>query len=246
MSKQTKHRYLNSFFITSVLYLIASFFLFYVFADTLIEEKKPEEIKISIKHMMAQQEPTPVQPISEPVAQTPPPEPIIERKIDRPKKEKRHEDKSFEHVKHEQKKFMKEPIINKVQEVAEIKNEVVSTPQHVQKASIEEPIKQQIDSSQIENIEATYLSKIRHQIEKNKTYPKIAKRLNQTGKVYVTFIVAKDGRIKNCKIEKSSQFDSLDEASLETLIKIASFEAIPEELNKDSWEITVPIVYQIS
>ena len=160
MSKQTKHRYLNSFFITTILYLVTSFFLFYVFADTLVEEKKPEEVKISIKQMMTQQEPTPIQPISEPLSEaTPPLEPVI---------------------------------------------------------------------------------------EKNKTYPKTAKRLNQTGKVYVTFIITKDGRIKNCKIEKSSQFDSLDEASLEILTKIANFEAIPEELNKDSWEITVPIVYQIS
>ncbi len=56
MSIQTKHRYLNSFFLTTILYLVASFFLFYVFADTLvIEEKKPEEVKISIKHMMTQQ-----------------------------------------------------------------------------------------------------------------------------------------------------------------------------------------------
>lgn len=250
MSTQTKYRYLNSFFITTILYLVASFFLFYVFADTLIvEEKKQEELKISLNSIMALQEPTPVQPITEPISDiTPPPEPIIEKKIDKPKKERKLEDKHPEHVKHEHKKHIKEPIVNKVQEDTEEKNEIVpvSQPQHTQKASVEEPIKQQIDSAQIENIEATYLSKIRHQIEKNKTYPKMAKRLNQTGKVYVTFIVTKDGRIKNCKIERSSQFDSLDEASLEILMRIANFEAIPEELNKDSWEITVPIVYQIS
>jgi hypothetical protein len=29
-------------------------------------------------------------------------------------------------------------------------------------------------------------------------------------------------------------------------MKIANFEAIPKELNKEFWEITVPIVYQIS
>lgn len=247
MSKQTKHRYLNSFFITTILYLVASFFLFFVFADSLVvEEKKPEEVKISIKQIMTQQEPTPVQPITEPIADiTPPPEPVIEKKMDKPKKERKHEDKHHEHVKHEHKKHIKEPIVNKVQEVVEMKSEVVPMPQPVQKDSVEEVVKKQIDPAQIENIEAAYLSKIRHQIEKNKTYPKTAKRLNQTGKVYVTFTVTKDGRIKNCKIEKSSQFDSLDEASLETLIKIASFEAIPEELNKNSWEITVPIVYQI-
>ena len=244
MSKQTKHRYLNSFFITTILYLVASFFLFYVFADTLVEEKKPEEVKISIKQMMTQQESTPIQPTSEPISEiTPPPEPVVEKKMDKPKKERKYENKHHEHKKHEPKR----PIVEKKQEVTEIKSEVTPFAQAMQKAPEKEsPTKQQIDSAQTENIEATYLSKIRHLIEKNKTYPKTAKRLNQTGKVYVTFIITKDGRIKNCRIERSSQFDSLDEASLETLMRIASFEAIPEELNKDSWEITVPIVYQIS
>ena len=183
MSIQTKHRYLNSFFLTTILYLVASFFLFYVFADTLvIEEKKPEEVKISIKHMMTQQEPTPAQPVSEPISEITPPEPVVEKKIDRPRKEKKHENK---HVKHEHKRPMKEPMVNKVQEIVETKNEVVTNVQPIQKNSSEEVVKQQIDTVQTESIEASYLSKIRHQIEKNKTYPKTAKRLNQSGKVYV-------------------------------------------------------------
>ena len=62
MSKQAKNRYFNSFFITTTLYLIASFFLFYVFADTLIiEEKKQEEVKtISLQHVALMEKPTPV------------------------------------------------------------------------------------------------------------------------------------------------------------------------------------------
>jgi protein TonB len=116
----------------------------------------------------------------------------------------------------------------------------------IDKAIVEEVVTKQIDTTQIQSIEDAYLSKIRSEIEKNKTYPKVAKRLNQTGKVYITFLVTKDGVIKNCRINKSSNFESLDEASLETLMKIANFEAIPKELNKESWEITVPIVYQIS
>ena len=262
MSKQKKHRYLNSFFITTILYLIASFFLFFVFADTLVvEEKKHEEVKISIKHMMTQQEPTPVQAMAEPIPETTPPsepklEPVIEKKMDKPKKEKRHEDKHHEHKKHEHKKHerkkheskepIEEPIIEKIQEVVETKSEVLPVSQPIQKVPVQEPAKQQIDSVQIENIEADYLSKIRNSIEKNKTYPKTAKRLNQTGKVYVTFTVTKDGGIKNCRIHKSSSFESLDEASLEIFAKIASFDSIPKELNKNDWEITVPIVYQMN
>ena len=238
MSKQTKHRYLNSFFITTILYLVASFFLFYVFADTLVvEEKKQEQLKISLNSMMALQEPTPT-------TRPTPSEPIIEKKIDKPKKERKPEEKKSEHKKHEHKKHIKEPIVEKTTEFSETlktNNEVAQN----NKPIVDTPINQ-TNSVQVENIETTYLSQIRSTIEKNKTYPKIAKRLNQTGKVYVTFLVTKDGAIKNCRINKSSNFESLDEASMEILMKIVSFEAIPKELNKDSWEITVPIVYQIS
>ncbi len=237
MSKQTKHRYLNSFFITTILYLVASFFLFFVFADTLvIEEKKPEEVKISIKQMMTQQEPIPVEPIVEPTPIEPPApekktETIVEKKIEKPKKEKHHE-----------KKHIKEPI---VQEIVETKPE--STPiQPIQKVPVEQTVVKQVDTVQIENIEAEYLSKIRNIIEKNKTYPKIAKRLNQTGKVYISFTISKNGEIKNYRIHKSSNFESLDDASLEILSKIKNFDSIPSELNKESWEITVPIVYKIN
>lgn len=251
MSKQTKHRYLNSFFITSVLYLFASFFLFYVFADNLvIEEKKPQEVKISIKHMMAQQEPvpTPIDPVEpkpiEPPPTQPKPEPVVEKKMDKPKKEKKHEQKHHEHKKHHEKKHIKEPIMQKVQEVVEPKNEIVPVSVPIQKP-VEAPVKQ-IDTAQIQNIEDAYLSKIRSLIEQNKTYPKTAKRLNQTGKVYITFVISKDGEIKNCRIHKSSDFESLDEAALEIFAKITSFDSIPKELNKNSWEITVPIIYQIT
>ena len=236
MSAQTKYRYLNSFFITSVLYLIASFFLFYVFADTIIEEeKKPEEIKISLKHMMAVQEPVPVQPI---VEQTPI-EPIIEKRIDKPKKEKRPDHKKPEHKKFEHKKFEHKEPMSENSEPKEF------TP-NVKPVQVDTPQINKVDTNQIENIEATYLSKIRSTIEKNKTYPKVAKRLNQTGKVYIKFLISKEGVIKTYKIEKSSQFESLDNASIEILEKIANFDAIPKELNKDSWEIIVPIIYQIN
>ena len=57
-------RYLNSFFITMVLYLIAVFFFFFVFADSVIIPEK-EEKTISLKHItLVHQEvtPQPVQP----------------------------------------------------------------------------------------------------------------------------------------------------------------------------------------
>uniref|UniRef100_UPI0040487827 energy transducer TonB n=1 Tax=Aliarcobacter sp. TaxID=2321116 RepID=UPI0040487827 len=96
-----------------------------------------------------------------------------------------------------------------------------------------------------EALENEYLAKIKKTIEKNKTYPKIAKRLNQMGKVDVKFVISKDGKIFDARIVKKSNFERLDSAAIEILTKINNFEPIPDKLNKNSWEITVPIVYQI-
>jgi protein TonB len=66
------------------------------------------------------------------------------------------------------------------------------------------------------------------------------------GKVHLFFVISKDGQIKNVKIVKDSNFKRLNEAALEILSKINKFEPIPEKLNKNSWEITVPIIYEIT
>ena len=96
------------------------------------------------------------------------------------------------------------------------------------------------------NLESEYLAKVKNKIEKNKVYPKVAKRLNQTGKVIVSFDILKDGKITNIKIIDKSKFEKLDEASIELLTNIEFFEAIPNELNKTVWNIQIPINYQIN
>lgn len=239
MSKQAKHRYLNSFFMTTTIYLVASFFLFYVFADTLIvPEKKVEEVKtISLQHVALMEQPTPVQ--EEPTPPEPVKEPEPEPVVEAPKPIKKRIEKPIEH-----KKEHKKPIEKPIEKVVEQKTEVI--PEPIAKPVETLPAKPTMSASEIESVESEYLSKVRFHIEKNKTYPKIAKRLNQSGKVHVRFVILRDGKIKHCKIFKSSDFESLDMAALEILEKIDRFEPIPDKLDKESWEITVPIVYQIT
>lgn len=240
MSTQTKYRYANSFFITTVLYLIASFFLFYVFADTLVIEEKKQEIKtISLQHVALVEEQKIMQPEPTPTEPEIKPEPILEPVVEKPVKKKI--EKPKEHVKKEHKKPI-EKIVEK--QVESIPTPIQNTP--IEKIeTVSNMTKTVLNENEKENIEAEYLSKIRHKIEKNKNYPKIAKRLNYTGKVHVTFTINKDGKIKNCKLHKSTEFESLNQAALEIFETIISFEPIPEKLNKENWEITIPIVYQL-
>ncbi|MBP7784248.1 MAG: energy transducer TonB [Aliarcobacter sp.] len=178
----------------------------------------------------------------------PKPEPIVEKVIEKPLEiiKPLPKTKSENIIKHEEKKEKKVIQEKPLQKVEEVKTLEPMKPQIQEQSSQENIQKEVVDLNKIEALENEYLSKLRYLIEKNKIYPNSAKRLNQMGKVHLSFVISKDGQIKNAKIVKDSSFKRLDEAALEILSKINKFEPIPEKLNKNSWEITVPIIYEIT
>ena len=178
----------------------------------------------------------------------PKPEPIVEKVIEKPLEiiKPLPKTKSENIIKHEEKKEKKVIQEKPLQKVEEVKTLEPMKPQIQEQSSQENIQKEVVDLNKIEALENEYLSKLRYLIEKNKIYPNSAKRLNQMGKVHLSFVISKDGQIKNAKILKDSSFKRLDEAALEILSKINKFEPIPEKLNKNSWEITVPIIYEIT
>ncbi|MCT7597624.1 TonB family protein [Aliarcobacter butzleri] len=226
------NRYLNSFFITSGVYFIAAFFLFFVFADMLITPPAKEEIvtKISLNSVSILEPQPVVEPTPEPIVE---PQPVIEKlkpvknKPEKPKKEH------------------KKPV-EKIVQKEEVTEVVAAVPPPTKTPPKEEVSATSINQNQIDTIETKYLAKVRATIEKNKIYPKAAKRLNQTGKVNVNFDILKSGEIRNVKVLGKSSFAKLDEASIELLIKISNFDEIPEELKKSVWNVTIPIDYQIN
>lgn len=226
------NRYLNSFFITSGVYFIAAFFLFFVFADMLITPPAKEEIvtKISLNSVSIVEPQPVIEPTPEPIVE---PQPVIEKP--KPVKNKPEKPKK-EHKKPVEKIVQKE-------EVAEV---VAAVPPPTKTPPKEEVSAPTINQNQIDTIETKYLAKVRATIEKNKIYPKAAKRLNQTGKVNVNFDILKNGEIRNVKVLGKSSFAKLDEASIELLIKISNFDEIPEELKKSVWNVTIPIDYSIN
>ncbi|KLE04709.1 TonB-denpendent receptor [Aliarcobacter butzleri L353] len=230
------NRYLNSFFITSGVYFIAAFFLFFVFADMLITPPAKEEIvtKISLNSVSIVEPQPVIEPTPEPIVE---PQPVIEK----PKPVKNKPEKP----KKEHKKPVEKPVEKVVQkeEVAEV---VAAVPPPTKTPPKEEVSAPSINQNQIDTIETKYLAKVRATIEKNKIYPKAAKRLNQTGKVNVNFDILKSGEIRNVKVLGKSSFAKLDEASIELLIKISNFDEIPEELKKSVWNVTIPIDYSIN
>ena len=198
--------------------------------------------KINLKNVVIKKPEPKVEPVVEPIVEKIIEKPLPETKSKNIVKQEKKKEKKIKEVKKVEKKVLKE-----VEKTQEVKVEQKAEPQ-VQELASKEVLKQKdtIDPSQIEALENENLSKLRYLIEKNKIYPQSAKRLNQMGKVHVCFVISKDGQIKDVKVVKDSNYKRLNEAALEILAKINRFEPIPEKLNKNSWEITVPIVYQIT
>ncbi|PRM97186.1 energy transducer TonB [Aliarcobacter cryaerophilus] len=237
-------RYLNSFFITSFLYLSIALIFINVINDVSFETKKEEEsiTKISLNSVAIQK----VEEVAKEVEKEIIPEPIIEKIVEKPAPKVIEKPKKVEKkiVKQEKKieKVVQEIVEKPTENIEKVDQLAQNQTQSKQESSIQENSNNQTN----QNLESEYLAKVKNKIEKNKVYPKVAKRLNQTGKVIVSFDILKDGKVTNIKIINKSKFEKLDEASIELLTNIGFFESIPNELNKTVWNIQIPINYQIN
>jgi len=82
-----------------------------------------------------------------------------------------------------------------------------------------------------------YIKKI---IEKNITYPAMARRMGWQGKVVVSFIVCRNGSIENLEVVESSGFAQLDKNALETVRRVEPFPNPPVRV-----KLVLPVNYKI-
>ena len=241
-------RYLNSFFITSFIYLILAVMFINVISEISLETKKEEEsiTKISLNSVSLQK----VEEVTKELEKEIVPEPIIEKIVEKPAPKVIEKPKKVEKKIVKQEKPIEKIVEKPAPKVVEKENENIEKMAVAEQNEIstkqESIIQSNSNNERNKNLESEYLAKVKNKIEKNKVYPKVAKRLNQTGKVIVSFDILKDGKITNIKIIHKSKFEKLDEASIELLTNIGFFEAIPNELNKTVWNIQIPINYQIN
>ncbi len=77
-------------------------------------------------------------------------------------------------------------------------------------------------------------------IAKRLVYPPMARRMNWSGRVAVSFIIAEDGTVHGLKVVRSSGYSMLDKSALETVRSAAPFPRPPVRA-----EIEVPINFSL-
>ncbi|WP_456450312.1 energy transducer TonB [Hydrogenimonas sp.] len=117
----------------------------------------------------------------------------------------------------------------------------VALPAPVAKAPAAAPV----DTAAIERAKADYLAKIRAAIEAHKYYPRISRKMRQTGTVEVQFTILPDGTIKSIEVLAPCRHKKLNKAAVRTLEKIGRFPPIPEKLDVSELSICVPIRYTL-
>ena len=83
-----------------------------------------------------------------------------------------------------------------------------------------------------------YIKKL---IEKNISYPPMARRMGWQGKVVVSFVVCQNGTVENLEVVESSGHAQLDKNALETVRQVEPFPDPPARV-----KLVLPITYRIS
>lgn len=90
-----------------------------------------------------------------------------------------------------------------------------------------------------------YMMQLRQEINKNKSYPVISRKLKEEGKVIISFRVQKNGLFENIKLKSSCNIKRLDEAALRALYETKAYKAFDKDINKEYMDFDVPLEFVV-
>ena len=139
---------------------------------------------------------------------------------------------------------VQKPLPKPIEQPIVKKQEVVKEQPKVEQKVVQKIVPQTptVDTKKVQN---AYLAYVHQSAERLKVYPRNAKRLSQEGVAYVHFVILADGTITDISLKTSSGFGLLDEAAVKIITTLAKLKPIPKELNKDKYDITLPIDYSL-
>jgi protein TonB len=107
-------------------------------------------------------------------------------------------------------------------------------------------ISSQAASAMQQAAQQIYFSLLARTLAEKKRYPGISRRRGEQGVVQLFFIVTRDGKIRESRIDASSGFQHLDQAVMEMLENAQPLPAFPEDMSQQQLEVKVPIAFELS
>lgn len=82
-------------------------------------------------------------------------------------------------------------------------------------------------------------------IERHKRFPDRLRRRGLQGTPVVRFRLTRDGQVLDCRIERQSPHDGIDEAAMDTIRRAEPFPVMPADVPGETMEFTVPIAFNL-
>ncbi len=238
-----KHRYLVSFFSTTLFYLLLAGAYFYVQNQYLIANQKPQDqvMHLSLANCVTEVLPPVEEPeeieeepvVEEEVIEEPEPEPVIEEK---PLPEEIIPEPVIEP------KIIPEPVVKKIE-----KKPVIKKKKKVKKKKTKKKVRKKASKQTTSGAKRTgtakkndtakknqFLAQVRQKINKHKSYPKIAKKRGMQGKVKVRFTILANGHVGHISIKGPKIFHSSARRAIKSAFPISTKNApipLPQGVN---------------
>ena len=90
-----------------------------------------------------------------------------------------------------------------------------------------------------------YLSIIRGLIERQKKYPRVAKRRQFQGKVIVEFVLMLSGNVGSIKVVEGCRFSILNRAAIQAVENASPYPKPPPGLFSGNLSLRIPIVFEL-
>jgi TonB family protein len=100
-----------------------------------------------------------------------------------------------------------------------------------------------ISETEKETQRELFKKELRAEIEKNKFYPGLSRRLGQSGIVEVAFTLLEDGHIINVRLNRPSPFERLNQSALEAVKKVHVFRPIPQSWGEEKMDLLVSLKF---
>jgi len=91
-----------------------------------------------------------------------------------------------------------------------------------------------------------YTSRVRELIDQQKEYPLMARRSGTEGTVYIKFVLARDGSLKQAEVSRSSGRRILDKAAIDAVTRVNRFPAVPDDVAGTELNFELPLAFKIA
>jgi TonB family protein len=179
--------------------------------------------------------------------------PMLISVISVPKKKKAvvHHKKKVVPVKKIKKVVYKKPVIRKIQRIVRkvkpinVNKIPVTSPMAVVHPIIQQPQVYHVETKIPASVLDKYFAKIKSKIVNNLVYSRYARKEGMKGYVDVLFKILRNGDLVFERIEKSSQYGTLNRSAIKTIKISAPFPAFPNGIKRNSLTFLIKIHFKL-